>query len=410
MQAIIIDPRIAGCSGDMFLASVCDLVEDTSYLDELVANINTIFNIEIEINKESVLKKGVSATYLKIDIKKDIKSHHATDLLDKAMLLAEKLSIEEKNKELALKMLNSLLDAESAVHGQPIEKLHLHETASIDTLLDIYGTVFLLERNGLLSLPIYGLPVNVGSGFVTFSHGTVSVPPPAVLEILKTTNYPFFSTETKGELLTPTGAIILVNIVQKTINQLPALTLTKLGKGAGTKNLEHSPNILSLMLVDLPINEKKHYLSMLETHMDDVSGEILGGMVPALLVHGALDISYYPLMMKKNRPAWCLRLICEEEKASELSFFVMKQFGTLGVREQRFARYELERRVISKTFELKGKIISCKFKERIFEGKVIGAKPEFDDVERIAKELEEPMLNIEKTLSHLYYLEEMKNE
>ncbi len=402
-KALIIDPRIAGCSGDMFLSSILDLTESKENLDELVSSINTTLSTKMNVKVEKILKKGINSTHLVIDIEEDLKSHHASDLMDSLKKVLDNLNLSGVAKNKAQQMLQLLFQAESKVHGGSIEKLHLHETASVDTILDIVGTIWLLEKHGLLDIPIYGLPVNVGSGFITFSHGKVSVPPPAVLEILQKLEYSFFSDEVDGELLTPTGIILLGGLVTNQINQLPPLRVQSIGYGSGNKDIPSRSNVLRTLLVDLHKESSKHYLSMLETHLDDVSGEILGGIVSKLMEHGALDVSYYPLIMKKNRPAWCLRVICDEDKASILAKFMMKELGTLGVREDRFGRYELERRVVTKEITVEGKGFQCRFKERMLDGEIVGVKPEFEDIASIANETKVPINELEIKLVNMYY-------
>ncbi|MHA1345884.1 MAG: nickel pincer cofactor biosynthesis protein LarC [Candidatus Heimdallarchaeaceae archaeon] len=409
-KALIIDPRIAGASGDMFLSSILDLTDGKSILLELVDKINSTLSTKMTVEINKILKKGINSTHLVINIEEDLTSHHAADLLVSLQKVLAETELTDGAKVIAENMLNFLFKAESKVHGEPLDKLHLHETASVDTILDIVGTIVLMEKNGLLDIPILGLPVNVGSGFVTFSHGKMSVPPPAVLEVLQELDYPFFSDEVKGELLTPTGIILLGELVNKQITQLPPIRVRKIGYGAGNKDLSERSNVLRLLLVDLEEESSKHYLSMLETHLDDVSGEILGGIVSKLMDKGALDVSYYPLIMKKNRPAWCLRVICDEDIASILAKFIMKELGTLGVREDRFGRYELERRVVTKNINLKGKSFECRFKERMLDGEIIGVKPEFEDITYISNELKIPINELEIILINQYYKGDLKSE
>ncbi len=403
MKALLIDPRLSGASGDMFLSTFIELFNDLETIQELVNLLNKLYSANISIKANKVMKKGIQATKLSIIIENDIHVHHATDMLKVFDEVLDKLQVSERVKTRSKNTLNLLLEAESTVHGQPIETLHLHETASLDTVLDIIGVYYLLDKYDMLDLPIFGLPVNVGSGFVTFSHGKVSVPPPAVQEVLKNTGYLFFCDEVKGELLTPTGAILLSTLVSKKITQLPPMQIEKIARGAGTKNLEQRANVLTIYKADIPRSLNKQYISILETHLDDVSGEILGGIVEDLFNEGALDVSYYPLFMKKNRPAWCLRIITDEENSSRLAGFMMEELGTLGVREYRHARYELDRRIIIKQVQLDGGTFECKFKERLIDDKVVGVKPEYDDVKRIAHLTSIPIIQLEKKLTELYY-------
>ena len=403
-NAIIIDPRNSGSSGDMFLSVFLDLFDDYEVLRELVHLINQKFDSNMAVEANKIVKGGINSTILKIKIENDIKSRHAKNLLEYCKTVLNDLDISEKAAQLAENILMTLFEAESKVHGEDIDKLHLHETASLDTILDVVGTVFLLDKKNALDHSFIGLPVNVGSGFVTFSHGKMSVPPPAVLEILKAKNYPFFSDEVDGELLTPTGAAILTNLVTQKVQSLPPIQIEKIGYGAGNKNLENRANVLRVMKAQIGDEKSKNYLMMLETHIDDISGELLGGVVSKLFENEALDVSYYPIFMKKNRPAYVLRVICDEDKSSNLAQIMMKELGTLGVRENRFARYELERRVISKEFFIEKEKFKCRFKERLLDGEVLGAKPEYEDLLEIHKETKIPLVELENMLMNFYHM------
>ncbi|MCE7749687.1 MAG: nickel pincer cofactor biosynthesis protein LarC [Candidatus Heimdallarchaeota archaeon] len=406
IKALVIDPRNAGCSGDMFLSVLIDLFDDIETLDELVEIMKKSLKVDFSLERIPVIKKGIKSTSIQIDIKKDIEQKHATEIQDLFKAVLKELKLSEKAQNTALKMLTTLFEAESLVHGEKIEKLHLHETASLDTILDIIGTVLLLEKHEFLDVPIYGLPANVGSGFVTFSHGKMAIPPPAVVEILKASDYMFFSDDAKGELLTPTGAIILTVLTSNKINKIPPIKIKGIGYGAGQKDLPNRSNVLRILSVEIDEKQEVHYLSMLETHIDDVSGELLGGIVNKLLEQGALDVSYYPLIMKKNRPAYSLRVICEEDQASDLAFMIMKELGTLGVRESRFGRYELERKIVKKKFFIEGDIYECKYKERFLNDEIIGVKPEYEDVVSISEKTGIPLIELEVKLINFYHLED----
>ncbi|NPD89835.1 MAG: nickel pincer cofactor biosynthesis protein LarC [Asgard group archaeon] len=405
-QALLIDPRLAGCSGDMFLSTLLDLVENKEPLDNLVKIINSNLNTSFNYKFDKQTKKGIKAGKIQIEIEKDIDFNNVIKIKEAFNAILQKLQSSDEANNLAKDIFQTLISAESKVHGKDEEKLHLHETASLDTIFDILGTVLLLEANNFIGAPILGLPVNTGSGLITITHGKVTVPPPAVLRILEEKNYISFSDEIKGEMVTPTGAAILTNLVTKQITQLPPLKIEKIGYGAGTKDLPDRANVMKIIQIELEEDSKKHYLSMLETHLDDVSGEMLGGIMPILLENGALDVAYYPLIMKKSRPSWCLRVICEEQDASEIAYLMMKELGTLGVRENRFGRYELERSIVSKKFPIENQIVECRFKERMLDSKILGVKPEYEDLIKIRKITKLPLIELEKKLIEMYYLED----
>jgi uncharacterized protein (TIGR00299 family) protein len=409
-EALLIDPRLAGCSGDMFLSTLLDLVENKESLSNLVNIINSSLNTDFSFEFDKQNKKGINAGKIQIQIEKDIDFNDVTKIKDSFNEILQKLQLSEEANKLAKSIFQTLITAESKVHGEDEDQLHLHETASLDTIFDILGSVVLLDSNNFIESPILGLPVNTGSGLITIAHGKVTVPPPAVLRILEEKNYISFSDEVKGEMLTPTGAAILTNLVTKQITQLPPLKIEKIGYGAGTKDLPDRANVLKIIQVKIGEDSKKHYLSMLETHLDDVSGEMMGGIIPILLENGALDVAYYPLIMKKNRPSWCLRVICEEQDASEIAYLIMKELGTLGVRENRFGRYELERSVVSKKFFIDDKIIECRFKVRMLDGKRLGVKPEYEDLIKIRKITKFSLVELEKKLVEMYFLEDEQCE
>ena len=409
-QVLIIDPRLAGCSGDMFLSTLLDLVEKKESLTKLVEIINTNLNTDFSYDFIEISKKGIKAGKINIEIITDIDFNQVEKINEAFEKILQNLQVSDDAKNLAKEIFKTLITAESEVHGVGVEKLHLHETASLDTFFDILGSVLLLERNNLIEIPILGLPVNTGSGMIKIAHGKVTVPPPAVLKILENKNYTHFSDEVEGEMLTPTGAAILTNLVKSQISQLPPIRIKKTGYGAGTKDLPDRANVLKIISAQLEEETSKHYLSMLETHLDDVSGEMLGGIIPILMEEGALDVSYYPLIMKKNRPSWCLRIICEEEHSSHIAYLIMKELGTLGVRESRFGRYELDRKVVKKQFFIENQIVECRFKERLLEGKILGVKPEYEDLIKIRKITKLPLVELEKKLIEMFYLEDEQRE
>lgn len=402
MKALLIDPRSTGCSGDMFLAMLSNLFCDDDTLQELINAINRSLKIKISCKKEITTKCGINGPYLKINIENDIKCHLAIEFQEHFNKVLDCIKISDSGKRRAQNILNSLFSAEAKVHGRTFDSLHLHETASADTIIDIVGVVLLLERHNLLNVPIYGLPVNVGSGLVKIAHGKVTVPPPAVLKILEEKQYPFFSDEVMGELLTPTGAILLADLTTNHLTEFPAMTISHSGLGAGSKNIENRPNILRGFIIDIEDRVDKQNISMLETHIDDVSGEILGSMVSRLMKKGALDVSYYPLIMKKNRPGFAIRIICKEYIAPKLAYFLMKEIGTLGVREQRCGRYELKRKTSPIEVSIMGQKFTCHFKERFVGERVIGAKAEHDDILKISTLTNLPLIEVEKVLLSQY--------
>jgi len=251
-KLMVVDPRGAGCSGDMFLAALTHLLGSRDTLSEFVEKANRMGQFELCSRPHLTVKGGIEAIYLSIEVRRDIDTGDAASLIRLMDRLLAHLSVSDAASTLSRDVMSALLEAESAVHGKPVEALHLHETASADTLLDIAGTVYLLEKKGLLGIPVYGLPVNTGSGFVTFSHGTMPVPPPAVLNLLEAGRYPFFSDGVNGELLTPTGAALLTRIAGRPVTDHPPIRVTATGYGAGKKDLPFRPNVLRISTAEVP--------------------------------------------------------------------------------------------------------------------------------------------------------------
>ncbi|MHA1852825.1 MAG: nickel pincer cofactor biosynthesis protein LarC [Candidatus Heimdallarchaeaceae archaeon] len=396
MKGLIFDPQIGGCSGDMFISALIDLTNDTETLEELVSVINTITEAKLSFSAEKLVTKGISATKLQIFIEKDLHIHHGTELIDLAEEILSKLGVSSKAHDIVKRSFALLLKAESIVHGKSIDEVHLHETASIDTLFDIIGVILLLEKNNLLESPKLGLPVNVGTGTIKIAHGVVSVPPPAVAKILELSKYPFFSDGTKGELLTPTGAVLLCSLSTSVTEYIEPCVAEGIGYGVGTKELSQRANVFRILQVSFRDEIDFAHHTMLETHLDDVSGEILGALVDKLLSNNALDVAYYPIFMKKNRPAYNLRVICRDKDAKDLAILLIKETGTLGVRLTRLGRYEVKRRIEEHTVQFNNLEFRCRIKVREINDEVIGYKPEFKDLQEIAKATGIPLLTVEK--------------
>ena len=195
--------------------------------------------------------------------------------------------------------------------------MHFHEASSIDTLVDIVGIAIALDDLGLFDEKLFVLPVSVGSGFVTFSHGTMSNPASAILEIFKNSNLIIKGNSITHELTTPTGACVLVNLSHNSVEYYPSMKIISIGYGSGQKNFETFSNVLKIIRghkTDLDMDTVK----ILETNLDDVSGEILGNLIEKIIKNGAKDISIYNGITKKGRPTNLVSIICDDERVNDL--------------------------------------------------------------------------------------------
>ena len=293
------------------------------------------------------------------------------------------LDVSESVKNRALGVYEKIAKAESAVHGEPMEHIHFHEVGSLDAVADVVGNCFLLDA--IHPDRIIVSPLNVGSGTVRCAHGLLPVPAPATAEILK--GFPYYSGDLKGELLTPTGAAILTTIADEFGNR-PLMTVTQTGVGIGTRDYPTTANVVRVFLGE----EKGHTqdeVCELSANIDDMTGEELGFAMEELLAAGARDVYYTPIMMKKNRPAVKLSVICGASEADRMAEMVFKHTTTVGIRKQDFVRYTLERSTEEK-YGIRFKICRGYGTER--------RKAEYDDLAARAREENKSLFDVREEL------------
>jgi len=280
--------------------------------------------------------------------------------------------------DLALKMFVIVAEAESKAHGKPIEKVHFHEVGAIDSIVDIAAAAVCLDDLGIEDVVVAGL--SEGAGFVECQHGLLPVPVPAVANIAAAYALPLrILPGVEGEMVTPTGAAIAAAI--RTRSALPeSFTVRKIGLGAGKRDFG-MPNVLRAMLIeetteaDAPPAE----ITILETNIDDSTGETLGLAMESLLNAGALDVHYIPVFMKKNRPAWLLRVICRNADAQEMERVIFTETSSIGVRKLHAGRVCLARSVVDVSLPAGTvKVKKCSFEGRTFY------YPEYESVKALA--------------------------
>jgi uncharacterized protein (TIGR00299 family) protein len=264
----------------------------------------------------------------------------------------------------------------------------------VDTAAEIIGSAVAMDDLGFFSAKIYTTPIAVGGGLFNFSHGTTSSPSPATLAILQSKNFPMKGGPIEAELATPTGVAILVNLASETTRFYPEMTPIKVGYGAGDKEFQMIPNLLRITIgkpfETCPISDQ---IAVLETNIDDVSGEIVGYVVDRLLSEGAKDVSVIPMFTKKNRPGQIIKVIAANQKdAKHLSEVLIEETGTLGVRVYYCARHLAIRDVYTFNIAIAGQNETVKIKySKDRDGKKIRLKPEFEDLKRLAKKTGMPL-------------------
>ena len=277
-----------------------------------------------------------------------------------------------------------LAEAEAAIHGMPVDAVHLHEVGALDSIIDIVGTVYALEALGIDR--VVASPLNVGSGTVRSAHGLLPVPAPATARLLQ--GAPIYAGTQKAELVTPTGAL-LITAYAESFGSLPPMRLTRVGYGAGSRDFHDTPNVLRVLMGDAD-EAQAHSVVVIEAEIDDMNPQIFGVVMDRLLADGALDVFYTSIQMKKNRPGTLLSVIAPPHARERLTALVFRETTTIGVRFREMARECLQREVV--TVQTPCGPVGIKVARR--NGDVMNATPEFDDCVRLAAVAGRPVKEI----------------
>ncbi|HMK53709.1 MAG TPA: nickel pincer cofactor biosynthesis protein LarC [Methanobacteriaceae archaeon] len=377
-MVVIIDPQGAGISGNMVVGALLDLGADLEGTRKVMEHYASQFGkVSIKLKKEN--KGGISAIHAKISAE-DQSTIKYTEL----STVLNDIQHDEMPSgaiDLVLKIFKTLAEAEAKVHGTTLEDVHFHEVGAADAVADVIGASYAFYDLGLNSEKVHGLPVALGGGLKNTAHGMMSIPAPATLEILK--NVPTIGGPISEELTTPTGAAIYVNVVDEFCQFQPFLNNKNIGYGAGKMDLDF-PNVLRIIRASslLPTDR----VAVLETNLDNISGEILGNIFHKLMEQGALDVSMIPVLMKKNRPGHLLRVITRQQDCDILSEAIIRETGTLGVRVMPFVhRNILEREIVPVNFNLKGSNEIVHIKVGKIGNEIINATPEYEDARKISE-------------------------
>ncbi|MBA3286225.1 MAG: nickel pincer cofactor biosynthesis protein LarC, partial [Nitrosopumilus sp.] len=340
-KIIIIDPQLAGISGDMLLSSLVDSGADKK---KIINNINKIQNHfqDSKINKIDFIKtesNGIGATRFVFEFDERIKEKNAVDMYRVIANCCHNIGLSEKAKKFAIESIKTIIKVESTIHNKDIKDLHLHESSSIDTGADLVGCATALDDLDLLNnSTFYSTKVAVGGGLANFSHGTVPNPTNAILEIFKLSKIPIKGGPIEAELTTPTGAAMLANLNPEKITNYPEFIPEKVGYGTGTKEFSGIPNILRVSIgkPDFFGDIQSDTVTVLETNIDDVNGEIIGNLVEKLSSNdtdGVKDVTVINGISKKNRPTYILKVICSDENEKKVAETIFEESGTLGIRK-----------------------------------------------------------------------------
>lgn len=397
-MVIVIDPQIAGISGDMLLSSLIDLGADKNEIinsikkTEKFLSGSTIKKIDFQKTK----KHGIESTELILEIDENISKRKGIEIKKAILDSVNELNLSIKAKTFAESCINTLISSESKIHGINEDSVHFHEASSIDTLIDIVGVTIACENLKLFEKKIVCLPVSVGGGTVSFSHGTMSNPASAVLQIFKNSNLNIQGNNSREELTTPTGACILANLTNNSIEYYPSMNITSIGYGAGQKDFENFSNVLKI-IQGSENNSERDLVKILETNIDDVSGEILGHLIEKIMDQGAKDVSIYPGITKKGRPTNLVCVICDESIVDTIIDTLVLETGTLGIRVLDSNRIIVPRTNHSFSLTFDDKSFEVNYKKSSYKGKT-HFKIEFDDLKNISNSLDKSIVDVEAFL------------
>ena len=397
-MVIVIDPQIAGISGDMILCSLVDLGADkNNIIDGINKSAKFLSNSIIKkIGFQKIQKHGIESTQLILEVDETISERKGIEIKKAILDSVNELNLSIKAKTFAESCINTLISSESKIHGISEDSVHFHEASSIDTLIDIVGITIALDDLKLFEEKIVCLPVSVGGGTVSFSHGTMSNPASAILQIFKNSNLNIQGNNANEELTTPTGACILVNLTNIPVQYYPSMNIDSIGYGAGQKDFENFSNVLKIIQGD-EYGFKIDSVKILETNIDDVSGEILGNLIEKLMNLGAKDVSIYPGITKKGRPTSLVCVICDDAKVDTIIDTLILETGTLGIRISNSNRFVVPRSNHNFSLTFDGKSFEINYKKSSYKGN-IHFKIEFDDLKNISNALDKPIIDIESFL------------
>ncbi len=388
-MVLVIDGQIAGISGDMLLSSLVNMGANKSkVIDGVFQAENYLKGSKIKkIDFKKIVKNGTEATYLDLDIEESHHERKGLEIQECILLTSDKVGLSEAAKVFAKESIRSLLLAESKIHGEPIESVHFHEASSMDTIIDIIGTTIALDDLGIIGEEIISTPIAVGGGSLSFSHGIVSNPASAILEIFRNTDITIHGGQAKEELTTPTGASMLVNLADRCSEFYPLMKIKSIGYGAGKKDFNDFPNVLKIVRGESIQQYNVDTVQILDTNIDDVSGEIIGNMIEKLMSNGAKDVTVTPAITKKGRPSNLVSVICDSSSVNNLIDVLISETGTLGIRIRTSERYVIPRVIVSTPITIRGRSFTVKSKIVKQNEMIKNFKVESEDIKSVAEAL-----------------------
>ena len=384
----------SGISGDMTLGA---LVDAGCPVERLRAELRTLQVPGWELTAEKVWKNGMAATYVKVKTEDQSKHRSLSAILE----ILEKSGLAPGVRERAGAIFRKLGEAEARVHDVPVEKIHFHEVGAVDAIVDIVGACIGFHALGIEKFACSAL--NVGGGTAKMAHGVLPVPAPATANLLQ--GKPTYSNGVQKELVTPTGAAIVATLCDS-FGPQPGMSVSAIGYGAGTADLEGQPNVVRIMIgeeVGVAKSEEKgaqpglavplgfdEEIAVIEANLDDMNPQIYGYFLEKALGAGALDVYTTPVQMKKNRPGTLLTVLCKPQDTNALMSLIFAETTTFGVRTYRAQRRVLPREWVNVGTEF-GEV---RIKVSRVNGRILHVAPEFEDCRKLAVEKNVPLQRV----------------
>jgi pyridinium-3,5-bisthiocarboxylic acid mononucleotide nickel chelatase len=371
----------SGISGDMTLGALVDAGCDLEILRSGLAGLQVP---GWSISAEKVWKNGMAATFVRV-VTEDQSKHRG---LSAILEILEKSKLTEPVRKNAAAIFRKLGEAEAAVHDVPLEKIHFHEVGAIDAIVDIVGACIGFEALGIEKFACSAL--NVGGGTAKMAHGVLPVPAPATAKLLQ--GKPTYSNAVQKELVTPTGAAIVATLCDS-FGPQPAMSVSAIGYGAGSADLEGQPNVVRIMVgeaAEKVVPGFDEEISVIEANLDDMNPQIYGYFLEKALAAGALDVYTTPVQMKKNRPGTLLTLLCKPADTNNLMSLIFAETTTLGARTYRAQRRTLPR----ETVNVHTQYGDVHIKLSRVNGCIHHVAPEYEDCRKLASEKNVPLQQV----------------
>lgn len=370
---------VGGIAGDMFLAAALDLGVSLEAVEE---QLRTLGVSGWHIKRSTAERHSISGTH--VDVVSDEATSHAHRSYRDIERLITASGLAPRAKTRALEVFRLIGNAEAHIHNVTLDTIHFHEVGAVDSIVDICAAAIVLE---LLGDPeVFCSPPPLGSGTTRIAHGVVPVPVPATLELLRDVPVKF---EGVGELTTPTGAALIKAFA--TVTAPPMMKVQRIGYGVGTKDWKDRANVLRASIGEASASASVQTLCVLECNLDDCTPQVIGALMEQVLAQGALDVWVLPAAMKKNRPGHLLGVLCEPASREALTWLMLRESTSLGVRVSQVERTALERRIDTVTTPW-GPV---RVKIGLRGDEVINVAPEFDDCLALARASNTPLKEVQ---------------